>query len=216
MAIPAANSSRNCGTGCRSAAWSAGASGCRSGAREAYRALPIPQREDAVLHGQRGQGLSIHCFGCGAHGDVVGFVMRSEGLPFPEAVERLAREAGMEVPRQIAGGAAQGREAGDPPWRAGSGGEVVRAAMLRGNVGRAGHGILQAPRPARRDHRPLPPGLRARRPQRAAGSPEEAGHLRGSADRSRAAGEAARRRPQRLRLFPRPGDVSRSPTGAAG
>jgi DNA primase len=39
-----------------------------------------------------------HCFGCGAHGDVVGFVMRSEGLPFPEAVERLAREAGMEVP----------------------------------------------------------------------------------------------------------------------
>ncbi|HEY7690315.1 MAG TPA: DNA primase, partial [Dongiaceae bacterium] len=40
----------------------------------------------------------FHCFGCGAHGDVVGFVMRSEGLPFPEAVERLAREAGMEVP----------------------------------------------------------------------------------------------------------------------
>jgi DNA primase len=40
----------------------------------------------------------FHCFGCGAHGDVVGFVMRSEGLPFPEAVERLAREAGLEVP----------------------------------------------------------------------------------------------------------------------
>src|SRR3546814_3593266 len=29
----------------------------------------------------------FHCFGCGAHGDVVGFVMRNEGLSFPEAVE---------------------------------------------------------------------------------------------------------------------------------
>ncbi len=40
----------------------------------------------------------FHCFGCGAHGDVVGFVMRSEGLAFPEAVERLAGEAGLPVP----------------------------------------------------------------------------------------------------------------------
>ncbi|MEO8558706.1 MAG: DNA primase [Rhodospirillales bacterium] len=40
----------------------------------------------------------FHCFGCGAHGDAVGFVMRSEGLPFPEAVERLAREAGLALP----------------------------------------------------------------------------------------------------------------------
>lgn len=41
----------------------------------------------------------FHCFGCGAHGDVIGFVMQSEGLGFPEAVERLAAEAGLEVPR---------------------------------------------------------------------------------------------------------------------
>jgi DNA primase len=40
-----------------------------------------------------------HCFGCGAHGDVIGFVMQTEGLSFPEAVERLAGEAGLEVPR---------------------------------------------------------------------------------------------------------------------
>jgi DNA primase len=39
-----------------------------------------------------------HCFGCGAHGDVVGFVMRSDNLSFPEAVERLARDVGMQVP----------------------------------------------------------------------------------------------------------------------
>lgn len=41
----------------------------------------------------------FHCFGCGAHGDVIGFVMRSSGLAFPEAVEQLAQEAGLAVPR---------------------------------------------------------------------------------------------------------------------
>jgi DNA primase len=40
----------------------------------------------------------FHCFGCGAHGDVIGFVMRSEALSFPDAVERLAREAGLPIP----------------------------------------------------------------------------------------------------------------------
>ena len=28
----------------------------------------------------------FHCFGCGAHGDVIGFLMRTENLSFPEAV----------------------------------------------------------------------------------------------------------------------------------
>ena len=41
-----------------------------------------------------------HCFGCGAHGDVIRFVCETEGLSFPEAVERLAGEAGLEVPRE--------------------------------------------------------------------------------------------------------------------
>ncbi|HJN21911.1 MAG TPA: CHC2 zinc finger domain-containing protein, partial [Alphaproteobacteria bacterium] len=40
----------------------------------------------------------FHCFGCGAHGDVIGFVMQHDGLNFPEAVERLADEAGLSVP----------------------------------------------------------------------------------------------------------------------
>lgn len=39
-----------------------------------------------------------HCFGCGAHGSAFDFVMQTEGLSFPEAVERLAGDAGMEVP----------------------------------------------------------------------------------------------------------------------
>ena len=40
----------------------------------------------------------FHCFGCGAHGDVIGFVMQHDGLAFPEAVARLAGEAGLSVP----------------------------------------------------------------------------------------------------------------------
>jgi DNA primase len=42
----------------------------------------------------------FHCFGCGAHGDAIGFLMRSDNLDFIEAVERLAGEAGIAVPTQ--------------------------------------------------------------------------------------------------------------------
>ncbi len=42
-----------------------------------------------------------HCFGCGAHGDVFTFLIENEGLSFPEAVERAALEAGLEVPVSI-------------------------------------------------------------------------------------------------------------------
>lgn len=41
----------------------------------------------------------FHCFGCGAHGDVIGFVMRHDRLSFPEAIEQLAQQAGLDVPR---------------------------------------------------------------------------------------------------------------------
>jgi len=37
----------------------------------------------------------FHCFGCGAHGDVIGFVMRADDLSFSAAVERLANDAGL-------------------------------------------------------------------------------------------------------------------------
>src|SRR5690242_6731449 len=42
----------------------------------------------------------FHCFGCGAHGDAIGFLMRAYNLDFIEAVERLAAEAGVVVPQQ--------------------------------------------------------------------------------------------------------------------
>ena len=40
---------------------------------------------------------TFHCFGCGVHGNVIDFVMRSDGLPFPEAVRMLAEKAGVAV-----------------------------------------------------------------------------------------------------------------------
>ncbi len=39
-----------------------------------------------------------HCFGCGAHGDVIRFLTDARGLPFMDAVKELAGKAGMEVP----------------------------------------------------------------------------------------------------------------------
>src|SRR5271156_905123 len=42
----------------------------------------------------------FHCFGCGAHGDAIGFIMRADNLDFIEAIERLAGEAGITVPQQ--------------------------------------------------------------------------------------------------------------------
>jgi DNA primase len=41
-----------------------------------------------------------HCFGCGAHGTALSFLMEHDRLPFPEAVEELAASLGLEVPRE--------------------------------------------------------------------------------------------------------------------
>ncbi len=44
------------------------------------------------------------CYGCGASGDVFEFLMRMEGLTFPDAVEQLARKAGVNIERVTASG----------------------------------------------------------------------------------------------------------------
>ena len=56
------------------------------------------------FHGEKTASFYIyedhyHCFGCGAHGDAISFVMQSEGAGFMEAIERLAGEAGLDVPK---------------------------------------------------------------------------------------------------------------------
>ncbi len=44
-----------------------------------------------------------HCFSSGEHGDIFDFVMKTEGLSFPEAVSRLAEEAGVTLPTPSTG-----------------------------------------------------------------------------------------------------------------
>ena len=61
-----------------------------------------------------------HCFGCGAHGDAISFVMQSEGAGFMEAVERLATEAGLEVPKPSPEAAEAERRRHDLALRPGS------------------------------------------------------------------------------------------------
>jgi DNA primase len=53
-----------------------------------------------------------HCFGCGAHGTVLGFLMEHDHMAFPEAVEELATRLGLEVPHE--GGAAGPKRADEP------------------------------------------------------------------------------------------------------
>src|SRR6185436_13652712 len=88
----------------------------------------------------------FHCFGCGAHGDAIGFVMRADNLDFIEAVERLAGEAGIAVPQQTPQERARARRGDDPPLppRLGTAGppdlaphagwRIPRAAPTRGRA----------------------------------------------------------------------------------
>ena len=41
-----------------------------------------------------------HCFGCGAHGTAIGFLMEHQGISFPDAIEELARLCGLIVPQE--------------------------------------------------------------------------------------------------------------------
>lgn len=61
------------------------------------------------FHGEKTPSFSIspskqfyHCFGCGVHGNVIGFLMEYSGLSFVEAVRELAQQVGMEVPQEHA------------------------------------------------------------------------------------------------------------------
>jgi DNA primase len=46
-----------------------------------------------------GRGF-YHCFGCGKHGDAFSWLMEREGMTFPEALEQLARAAGIDLPQR--------------------------------------------------------------------------------------------------------------------
>lgn len=92
-----------------------------------------------------------HCFASGSHGDVFKFVMETEGLSFAEAVERLAGEAGLQLPRAEPR-SREAREQADTHTRlmalteaaagffeaslAGPGGEEARRYLARRGLGR--------------------------------------------------------------------------------
>ena len=91
MALPRRLSRRTARAHAARGAWSGG--GCklaRSG-RQWKGCCPF--------HGEKTPSFYVyddhyHCFGCGAHGDAISFVMQSQGAGFIEAVEQLAAEAG--------------------------------------------------------------------------------------------------------------------------
>ncbi|MBK3845052.1 DNA primase [Stutzerimonas xanthomarina] len=56
-----------------------------------------------------------YCFGCGAGGNALGFIMDHDSLEFPQAVEELAKRAGMEVPREESGPGRKPRQPVDSP-----------------------------------------------------------------------------------------------------
>jgi DNA primase len=68
-------------------------------------------KANCPFHGEKTPSFTVsqskqfyHCFGCGAHGTALSFLMEHDRLGFPEAVDELASRAGLEVPRE--GGAA--------------------------------------------------------------------------------------------------------------
>lgn len=83
-----------------------------------------------------------HCFGCGAHGSVIDFVMGTQGMEFMEAIEMLAGEAGMEMPRQTPEQIERDKKRGTlsdamdavAKWY---------AAQLKGQIGRAAHDYIK-------------------------------------------------------------------------
>ena len=108
----------------------------RKGRGEATGLCPFHNEKTPSFTVSEDKGF-FHCFGCGVHGDVIGFVMRSEGLEFPQAIEKLAGEAGMQVPRETP----EERERAER--QATLGGAVEFAAkfyeqQLRAAAGRAG------------------------------------------------------------------------------
>lgn len=67
-------------------------------AGNSYKACcPFHDERSPSFHVRADKGF-YHCFGCGAHGDAISFVREFDHLSFTEAVEELAKRAGLEVP----------------------------------------------------------------------------------------------------------------------
>jgi len=74
------------------------------GANVALRKAGKAQAGCCPFHGERTPSFNVyekhfHCFGCGEHGNAFDFVRKNEGISFPEAVKRLAADAGVDLPQ---------------------------------------------------------------------------------------------------------------------
>ncbi len=72
------------------------------------------------FHGEKSPSFTVsptkqfyHCFGCGAHGSAIGFLMEHGGLSYPDAIRELARSVGLDVPEERTGADEARRRAPD-------------------------------------------------------------------------------------------------------
>jgi DNA primase len=83
-----------------------------------------------------------HCFGCGAHGNAIDFVMQVENLSFGDALARLGEMTGLPPPRRTAQSQAQA-EAGERLRAANAAASVWFQAQLAGAAGREAMAYLE-------------------------------------------------------------------------
>jgi DNA primase len=83
-----------------------------------------------------------HCFGCGAHGTAIDFVMQLEGLSFGDALDRLAGLTGLQAPRRATQSQAQA-ESGQRLHAANAAASAWYQAQLAGAPGREAMAYLE-------------------------------------------------------------------------
>lgn len=108
--------------------------------RELWGCCPFHSEKTPSFHVVEDRGF-YHCFGCGAHGNAIDFVMAVEGLDFPTALQRLSELTGIPAPR--------GRRAATPPpvderlYEANAAAQGQFTAWLRAGAGRGAREYLR-------------------------------------------------------------------------
>ena len=110
--------------------------------REFVGLCPFHQEKTPSFHVVADKGF-YHCFGCGAHGDAISFVMETEGVSFGEALELLASRYGVVVPRlrERGSGGGEARQGADAR-RLVEGADMWYRARLQAPEGEAARAYL--------------------------------------------------------------------------
>lgn len=114
---------------------------------------PFHQEKSPSFYVFEDQG-NYHCFGCGAHGTAIDFIMNLEGLTFPEALQRLADLTGIPAPLRDPVAAEARRERIDPLLAANAAATRWFRQQLGASVGRQARDYLA--------ERGVPPELQER------------------------------------------------------